>query len=99
MGPQKASLQPACQAAQKPFYLAPLSRRANLEEPSLLLNRTRSCIVTHVQRLREPIASSGLAAPDEVDRVIALSDHPHPQLMSPMTVAAWGRRPPEMAAV
>ena len=48
--------------------------------------------------LREPMANSGVASLEAIDRVIALCDDPRLQLMSPMTVAAWGRRPLEMAA-
>jgi len=46
-----------------------------------------------LEQLREPMATSSPVSSDEVDQVIALCDDPRVQLMSPVTMAAWGRRP------
>ena len=46
-----------------------------------------------LEQLREPMATSSPVSSDEVEQVIALCDDPRVQLMSPVTMAAWGRRP------
>jgi SAM-dependent methyltransferase len=51
-----------------------------------------------LEQLREPVATSGPEGSDEIDRVIASCDDPRMQLMSPVTMAAWGRRPLEAAS-
>jgi SAM-dependent methyltransferase len=43
-------------------------------------------------QLHDAIATSGLATADDVDRAIELCGDPRFSLLSPVTVAAWGRR-------
>jgi SAM-dependent methyltransferase len=44
-------------------------------------------------QLREPMIASGRVTPDEVDRAMALCGDPQFSFRSPVTMAAWGRRP------
>jgi len=46
-------------------------------------------------QLREPLVASGRVTAPEVDLGIALCDDPELSFMSQLTVAAWGRRPPD----
>jgi SAM-dependent methyltransferase len=43
-------------------------------------------------QLREEMVAAGRVTADEIDRVIALCDDPRFSSLSPVTVAAWGRR-------
>jgi protein-L-isoaspartate O-methyltransferase len=43
-------------------------------------------------QLRDEIVADGLASADDVDRVVALSDDPAFSSVSPLVMAAWGRR-------
>jgi SAM-dependent methyltransferase len=51
-----------------------------------------------LERVREPLAASGLVSSEEVVGVIELCDDPRLLLISPVTMAAWGRRPLEAGA-
>ena len=46
-----------------------------------------------LQQLREPLITSGRVTATEVDEAIALSGDPRFRVQSPITMAAWGRRP------
>ena len=46
-----------------------------------------------LEQLREPLITSGRVTATEVDEVIALSGDPRFRVQSPITMAAWGRRP------
>jgi SAM-dependent methyltransferase len=46
-----------------------------------------------VAQLRDEIADSGLMDPADIDAALALCDDPRLSTMSPVMMAAWGRRP------
>jgi hypothetical protein len=46
-----------------------------------------------LEQLRDPILTSGLMSATELEAALALSDDPHLAAMSPVMMAAWGRRP------
>ena len=46
-----------------------------------------------LDQYREVLTNSGLVNQEDIDSVIGLCDEPCLQLMSPVTMAAWGRRP------
>jgi SAM-dependent methyltransferase len=49
-------------------------------------------------QLREPMIASGALTPAEADAAIALCDDPRLSFLSPLIMAAWGRRPPAQPA-
>jgi SAM-dependent methyltransferase len=46
-----------------------------------------------IDQLRDPILTSGLMSPTEIDAALALCHDPHLTVMSPVMMATWGRRP------
>jgi len=46
-----------------------------------------------IDQLRDPIITSGLMSATEIDAALALCDDPRLTTMSPVMMAAWGRRP------
>jgi hypothetical protein len=48
--------------------------------------------LTFVQ-LRQPMLASGLATTADIDSAVALCADPCFSVLSPVTMAAWGRRP------
>jgi SAM-dependent methyltransferase len=46
-----------------------------------------------LEQLRDPLAASGLVTTADVDRAIELCADPRFSVLSPTTMAAWGRRP------
>jgi hypothetical protein len=46
-----------------------------------------------IAQLRDEIVDAGLMSPDDVDAALALCQDPSLVTISPMIVAAWGRRP------
>lgn len=46
-----------------------------------------------LEQVRNPMIDSGMVTPTDVDNVLALLDDPRFQMMSQVTMAAWGRRP------
>jgi hypothetical protein len=49
--------------------------------------------IQHLERLREPLITSGRVTTTEVDEVVAPSGDPRFRVQSPITMAARGRRP------
>jgi hypothetical protein len=49
--------------------------------------------IQHLEQLREPLITSGRVTTTEVDEFVALSGDPRFRVQSPITMAAWGRRP------
>jgi SAM-dependent methyltransferase len=47
----------------------------------------------NIEQVREAAASSGLASPEEIDRMLALLDDPACAFSSPTMFTAWGRHP------
>lgn len=53
------------------------------------------CMLTLAQ-MREAIVAAGEVTPSDVEEFIELCDGPRLSLLSPVTMAAWGRRPTDL---
>jgi hypothetical protein len=53
-----------------------------------------SLVLRHsLERVRERVLAAGSLTEEELDEALAVLDDPQTDVMSPLMIAAWGRRP------